>query len=62
VLKATRVVHGILDDGREIRLGFMIEFTPYLSAGTDSELQIATILTAINVPDTIMQFGILVME
>ncbi|MBE0470141.1 MAG: TraC family protein [Methyloprofundus sp.] len=48
-----------IDDGREIRLGFMIEFTPYLSAGTDSELQIATILTAINVPDTIMQFGIL---
>ncbi|GAB6035438.1 TraG/VirB4 family ATPase [Galenea microaerophila] len=47
------------DDGKEIRLGFMLEFMPFLVVGTDAELQMETIISSVKVPDAVMQFGVL---
>jgi len=47
------------DDSYEVRLGFMIEYSPFSVAGTDAEGPIESVITLADKPGTVYQFGVL---
>jgi conjugal transfer ATP-binding protein TraC len=47
----------VLDGIDGLRIGFVIEYTPFSRIGTDAEPQVEGLLNLVNVPGAVLQFG-----
>lgn len=48
----------VLDTVSGIRLGFMIEYQPFLVTGVDAEPQVESLITSVAEPGAVIQFGV----